>query len=165
MFPRLVVVAGLAAALFSCTSPAFAAEAAVPVWGEWLKPWWDMFIQGLIAGVIALVATGAKRWFGIDLEERHRRTLHLALTTGADAAWSKLMQWTGQGLSQTEIRDRLVAETISHGLAGASDAVSAFGLDGQDPRLVTLALAKLKQTAPHGAAAELLLPTAAALAA
>jgi hypothetical protein len=165
MFPRLAAAAIFAALLTAYTAPADAAELAAPGWGDFIKPWWDLAVQGLAAGAIALVAAAAKRWFNIDLEERHRRTLHLALTTGADAAWSKLMQWTGQGLSQTEIRDRLVAETISHGLAGASDAVSAFGLDAQDPRLVNLALAKLKQTAPQGATADLLLPSAAALAA
>lgn len=164
MFPRLAI-ACLGLVLFACAAPAFAADAVVPGWGDLLKPWWDMATQGLIAAVVALAAAGARRWFGIDLEERHRRTLHLALTTGADAAWSKLMQWSGQGLSQSEIRDRLVAETIVHGMAGASDAVSAFGLDEQDPRLVNLALAKLKQTAPHGTATGLLLPSAAALAA
>lgn len=164
MYSRLVV-AGLSLALFACAVPAHAAEAVAPGWAEILKPWWDLAVQGAIAGVIGLVGAAAKRWFNIDLEERHRRTLHLALTTGADAAWSRLMHWTGQGLSQSQIRDRLVAETIAHGIAGAGDAVSAFRLDAQDPRLVNLALSKLKQTAPQGAAAELLLPSAAALAA
>lgn len=161
MFPRLASLLVVCAALTAWGQPAFAADAA-PAWGEWLKPWWDMATQGLIAGVIMFVVGGARRWFGITLEESHRRTLHLALTTGADAAWAKLMQWTGQGLSHEEIELRLISETIAHAQGGAADAIAAFKLDDADPRLINLAISKLKQTAPQGAAAFSLPPEPAA---
>jgi hypothetical protein len=169
MFPRIMPALAVLAFLSACAAlasigPAFAADAA-PAWGEWLKPWWDMAMQGVIAAVVMFVVGGARRWFGITLEEGHRRTLHLALQTGADAAWAKLMQWTGQGLSREQIEQRLVAETIAHAQGGAADAIAAFKLDEADPRLVNLAISKLKQTAPQGAEVFSSLPPLAAVAA
>jgi type IV secretory pathway VirB2 component (pilin) len=150
MFHR-ILVACLGLALFACAAPAFAAEAVSPGWGDILKPWWDMFTQGLIAAVVALAAAGARRWFGIDLEERHRRALHQALTTGAEAAWAKVAGLMSRGMSDAEARQTLVAETIAHARIGAPDAIAAFGLTEGDPRLINLALSKLKQTLPAGA--------------
>lgn len=138
-------------ALLACVA-AFAAEAAG--WSDWLKPWWDMLTQGVIAGVIMLIAAGHKRWLGADLEERHRRALHSALTTGAEAAWEKVKSWRREGLSGPELEARLIAETIAHAEAGgAPDAMKAFALDAASPALIALATAKLKQTARPGLSA------------
>jgi type IV secretory pathway VirB2 component (pilin) len=161
---RFAVLLVACALLAVSALPALAADAA-PAWGEWLKPWWDMVTQGVIAAVVMMVAAGAKRWFGVSLEESHQRTLHLALKTGADAAWAKLMQWTGQGLSREEIELRLISETIAHAQGGAADAIAVFNLDEADPRLINLAISKLKQTAPQGAAAFSSPPELAAIAA
>lgn len=150
MFPR-IIVACLALAVSACAAPALAAEAVASGWGDILRPWWDMATQGLIAAVVALVAAGARRWFGIDLEERHRRTLHQALTTGAEAAWVKLSAWSREGLPETVVRQRLLSETIAHARIGSPDAIAAFDLGDSDPRLINLALSKLKQTLPAGA--------------
>lgn len=150
MFCRLIIAA-LALALFACSVPAHAAEAVVPAWGDLLKPWWDMLTQGIIAAIVALVAAGARRWFGVALEESHRRALHQALTTGAEAAWARVASLISHGIPEADARRMLLSETIAHARIGAPDAMAAFDLDESDPRLVNLALSKLKQTLPPGA--------------
>lgn len=147
MFSRLVL-ACLSVALFACAAPAFAAEAVSPGWGDILKPWWDMAMEWAILGLVGLIAAGFRRWFKVDLDERHRRTLHQALTTGADAAFAQLKSWAVEGLSRAEVEQRLLTTTIGHAQAGAADAVAHFRLNPADPRLINLALAKLKQAAP-----------------
>jgi hypothetical protein len=147
MFSRLVL-ACLSVALFACAAPAHAAEAVAPGWGDLLKPWLDMAMEWAILGLVGLIAAGFRRWFKVDLDERHRRTLHQALTTGADAAFAKLKSWAGEGLSRAEVEQRLLTMTIGHAQAGAADAVAHFRLNPADPRLINLALAKLKQAAP-----------------
>lgn len=152
MFPRIVfagrVVACLALAFTAGAAPASAAEAVAPGWVDLLKPWWDMAMEWAILGLVGLVAAGFRRWFRMDLEERHRRTLHQALTTGAEAAYARLRSWAGERLPPAEVEQRLLATTIGHAQAGAADAVAHFGLNPADPRLINLALAKLKQAAP-----------------
>lgn len=147
MFSHLVL-ACLSVALFACAVPAHAAEAVLPGWGDLLKPWWDMAMEWAILGLVGLIAAGFRRWFKMDLDERHRRTLHQALTTGADAAFAKLKGWADRGLSRAEVEQRLLTMTIGHAQAGAADAVAHFRLSPSDPRLINLAMAKLKQAAP-----------------
>lgn len=149
MFRLALLIAG--AVVASCAAPAVAADAVAPGWIDWLKPWFDLLSQTIIAAVLTLVAAGAKRWLGVELEARHRQALHSALTTGAAAAWDKLKGWREAGLPPERLRDELVAETIAHARGGAGEALAAFALDDLDPRLRRLAVAKLKETAPWAA--------------
>ncbi|TDE40943.1 hypothetical protein [Antarcticimicrobium sediminis] len=90
-------------------------------------------VVSALLGVLLIRLTGvAKERWGIEIEARHRETLHSALMTGITAALSK-------GVTNKQA----IAAAVSHAVQrGAPDAIKRFGLSEMD--LADMAQAKLQ---------------------
>lgn len=87
----------------------------------------------VLTGVLGWMARQAKRRWDIEIEEKHLRTLHSALMTGARAAFTKDAHLS---------RERVAEEAIAYARESAPDAVAA--LKPKADVLVDLATARAK---------------------
>lgn len=102
---------------------------------EAFMPYAPELINVLVVPFLIGLAVQGARYFGVEIQEKHKRTLQSALTTGANLALAK--QLTGATAVQV---------VLSHVLGkGAPDAVKNFGLTTDELRL--MAEAKLRQIA------------------
>lgn len=101
-----------------------------------LMPHLPEILNSLVIPFIIWAAIQIGRKFGVDIQEKHKRTLHSALTTGANLALERKL--TGAAA---------VGVILDHVLngKGAPDAVANFKLDKDE--LARMAEAKLHEVA------------------
>lgn len=151
--------AGLLALVLVCLALPAPALAADPgsVLSLSLQSLVDWAATALATLLVAFIAAAAKKLFGLELDKRHRDTLHSALRTGAGLALSLIADLVSRGLTPEEARSRALQEAVTYVKGAAPDALQRFGLDAADGRLFDM----LKSTATQlqAATAPLVLAT------
>ncbi len=141
MKPLLSFVS-VGAVLLVAIAPAVAADTTVdltPVYNQIIEVATPL-IGGALVALIGWLAAILKKKTGIEIDAKHRDTLHSALMTGVTAALTEV----GTKLPGTvDVRSIMIARGISWARQAAGDAIQHFGVT--DDQLETLAAAKVAQ--------------------
>lgn len=103
-----------------------------------IAPYIVSIIGALVAGLLGWLSKRVNDWLGIEIEGRHRETLHSAAVTGLERAVAGLR---GRGEEvRFDLRSPVIAEAVDWVLTkGAPDAVARFGLSPADVEAIVSA--------------------------
>jgi hypothetical protein len=121
-----IVVVGAAAGaillLFAHGAQAAEAVEAPPATiGEAFRPYVELIVATAVTAFLGWLHTQLRRYFGVELDARHREALHSAMTTAANLLIAK-----AAAAGSAELQDGL-----DHVAVGAGDAIRHFGLDSR----------------------------------
>lgn len=96
--------------------------------------------SGVLIALLGWIAAIIKRKVGIDIDAKHRETLHSALMTGVTAGLVKI---ENAAPGTIDVKSALIAAGIDWAGQAASDAIKHFGVT--PAQLETLAASKVSQ--------------------
>lgn len=122
----------------SCgATPVFAADPSSAL-SFTLQSLFDYVAAGFATFVVAVVAGAARKLFGLELDRRHRETLHSALRTAAGLVIALVADLVAKGMSPAEARSAALEQGVTYVKGAAADAVKRFGLQDSDGQILDM---------------------------